>query len=148
MERIILYPTPTSQWQALINEAQVACSLQLNPEVESYLVFLLMRHSDDRQLATTILAEEFLDSMKVLGRFRGTKLRDLGDRSLLFAGLFPGLADKRHVNLNYFVEMGQSAYGILSDMNFVDLGSTFATLSEDFESIVDVLAITRDIQSP
>ena len=49
MNKIILHPTETSQWHALVNEAQAASRLILNEDTESYLVFLLMRFAHETQ---------------------------------------------------------------------------------------------------
>ena len=42
-ESLILHPTPMALWYSLICEAQKEVSVQLKTELESYLVFLLMR---------------------------------------------------------------------------------------------------------
>jgi hypothetical protein len=43
MNTLVLQATPTAQWYTLIGEAEKVCSIQLNADLESYLVFLLMR---------------------------------------------------------------------------------------------------------
>ena len=145
MENLVLYPSVASQWQALINEAQLARACQLNEELESYLVFLLMRYSTTPTIFSTALADEFFASTHLLGQLKADKLRDLGDKSLLFAGLFPGLAVRRHVSKRYFIDMGQSAYGILSEMHSISLSETYAALSEEFVLLTEILDSTRHL---
>jgi len=54
MSQLILYPTETAQWHALVNEAQVSTRLMLNEDTESYLVFLLMRFSQSSEVECSI----------------------------------------------------------------------------------------------
>lgn len=144
MEKLVLYPTEMSQWHALVNEAQVARALQLNEDVESYLVFLLMRYCSQPKLSSSLLAMDFFDSCHAVGQVRQDLLRDVGDKSLLFSGLFPGLAQKRHVNISYFIEMGQGAYGMLSTCCEHSIAQLFASLCEGFISLMAVLHAMRD----
>ncbi len=144
MEKLVLYPTEVSQWHALVNEAQAARALQLNEDVESYLVFLLMRYSSQPKLSSSLLAMDFFDSCNAIGQVRHDLLRDVGDKSLLFSGLFPGLAEKRHVNISYFIEMGQGAYGTLSTCCEHSIAQLFASLCEGFISLMAVLHAMRD----
>lgn len=60
MKRLILHPTDISQWHALVNEAQAATRLILNEATESYLVFLLMRFTQNPKLIESIVALDFL----------------------------------------------------------------------------------------
>ncbi len=54
--KLIVHPTDLAQWHALINEAQAMRSLQLAEDLESYVVFLLMRFTSRPEIASTILA--------------------------------------------------------------------------------------------
>ena len=107
MNKLILHPTDTSQWYALVNEAQAATRHVLHENTESYLVFLLMRFAKATQLMESVIALDFLESKHAPGKRHIEFLRDVGDKSLLFCGLFPGIADRRHVRLDYFRDMGQ-----------------------------------------
>src|SRR3990167_7670565 len=108
MSKLILYPTDTCQWHALVNEAQAATQLILDENMESYLVFLLKRFSESSQWVESLVALDFLEAMQVSSRRQVELLRDVGDKSLLFSGLFPEVAAHRHVRLTYFTEMGQA----------------------------------------
>jgi hypothetical protein len=143
-EQLVLYPTDTSQWYALVNEAQVRQLCHLDEELESYLVFLLMRYTNQPQMLSSVLALDFLDSRVLLGRQRFIRLRDLGDKSLLFAGLFPGIAEKRRVSLDYFVDLGQSAYAMISLEEVGDV-TLFASLCHEFRLLQDLLSVMRDL---
>jgi len=143
MKKLILHPTDTSQWYALVNEAQAATRLILNELTESYLVFLLMRFSQTTQLMESVIALDFLESMRAPGKRQVNLMRDVGDKSLLFCGLFPGMAEKRHVRLDYFTEMGQAAYLIVSEMQEPESATLYHQLSEQFVSLQHVLNAMR-----
>jgi hypothetical protein len=99
MENILHGPTPLAEWQALVEEAKHRNSYPINEDIESYLVFLLMRFSEHPEIVHSILATDFLESFERLKMERLALLKNVGDQCLLFAGLFPGRAQKRRVIL-------------------------------------------------
>lgn len=145
MEKLLLHPTSTAQWHALIEEAQLATHHRLDEELESYLIFLLIRFTDKPQFAQSVMALEYLQSVLASGNMRNEKLRNVGDQCLLFSGLFPHQAEKRHVEINYFVQLGRGAYRELSSYTRNSLASMYAHLSEGFVALMDVLHSMRDL---
>jgi len=143
MKKLILHPTETSQWYALVNEAQASTRLVLNENTESYLVFLLMRFSQGPKLIESVIALDFLNSMQANYRRQVELLKDVGDKSLLFCGLFPGIAERRNLNLSYFSGMGQAAYLTVSERQESGSGTLFLQLSEQFLSLQQILQAMR-----
>jgi len=143
MKKLILHPTDTSQWHALVNEAQASTRLVLNENTESYLVFLLMRFAQTTKLLESVIALDFLDSMHKSGRRQMEFLRDVGDKSLLFCGLFPGMADRRHVSLDYFSDMGQAAYLTVGELQESQSADLYFQLSAQFRSLQLILQAMR-----
>ncbi|MCX7115695.1 MAG: hypothetical protein NTW08_07305 [Gammaproteobacteria bacterium] len=140
MTPLILHPTDLCQWHALLGEAQMTSHVVLSENTESYLVFLLMRFAKEHALSESILALDFLESEQgTPTQQRIDKLQEIGDKSLLFCGLFPGMANKRHVSLSYFSEMGQHAYFSVSRDFSHPHALLFAELSERFLSLQQVL---------
>ena len=142
MKPLILHPTELSQWHALVLDAQISSHIVLNESTESYLVFLLMRYSQGAKLIESVLALDFLNSLKNSRHRQIDLLRDVGDKSLLFCGLFPGMAEKRHVSLNYFVDMGQAAYLTVGELQERQSG-LYHQLSEQFLMLKKILMATR-----
>jgi hypothetical protein len=145
MDKIIVQPTSTAEWLALISEAQSACEVTLNEDLESYLVFLLMRFTEQSDIAHSVMALDFLRSHLLEGRHRTGLLRDVGDKCLLFAGLFPGRAQRRRVPISYFVHLGQSAYGELTHGPQTSTNDLFASLSQSFLYLMEVLQASREL---
>lgn len=142
MKTLILHPTELSQWHALVNEAQASTSLLLNENTESYLVFLLMRFSQSSKLIDSVIALDFLESIRKSRQRQVELLRDVGDKSLLFCGLFPGMAEKRHVSLDYFVDMGQAAYLTVGEL-YESQAGLYCQLSEQFLVLQQILRAIR-----
>lgn len=139
MSDLILEPTTTAQWQRLIREAASTSAHELGEELESYLVFLLMRFCRDPALTKRVMAIEFLESLHAQGQLRNAALRDVGDQCLLFAGIFPRLARRRMVKISYFVDLGRSAYHELSEFVSLSAAELYRELCAAFVSLMEVL---------
>lgn len=143
MKQLILHPTDLSQWHALVNEAQAATQIILNEPTESYLVFLLMRFSQGTKLIESVIALDFLHAANKPRLVQVEYLKEIGDKSLLFCGLFPGMAKRRHVNLNYFTEMGQAAYLTAGELQQKEQADLYFQLSSQFNTLQQVLQAMR-----
>jgi len=143
MRQLILHPTDISQWHALVNEAQAATRLILNESTESYLVFLLMRFSQGPKLIESVVALDFLESMHKPRVMQKDLLRDVGDKSLLFCGLFPGMAEKKHVSLSYFSDLGQAAYLTVGELQENQTAELYFQLSAQFITLQQILQAMR-----
>ena len=143
MPQLVLEPTSTAQWQALVSEAAASCECELDEDIESYLVFLLMRFMARPDLANRILAVEYLQSVTASGTLQIEKLRDVGHQCLLYSGLYPGQAGRRLVRVSYFVGLGRAAYGLLADRLRHATADMYAGLAEAFVAMMDVLQAMR-----
>lgn len=145
MTKIILESSSTAQWHQLVNEAEANCETVLNEEMESYLVFLLMRHTQKPHITSNIMATEYLQSLAAYGQLQQDKLRDVGDQCLIFSGLFPKIAEVRTVKVSYFVGIGVSAYHSLADTCKIQLCEFYHQLAEEFVHLMDVLHAIRSM---
>lgn len=145
MTSLVLQPTDTAQWHALVGEAQQACRHHLDEHLESYLVFMLMRFTERADLLARAMALEFLDAQADSGAQQPDRLRDVGDKCLLFSGLFPRLAEKRLVRVSYFVRLGRSAYHQLAARLDSRSDGLYAQLAGTFVPVMDVLQAMRGL---
>jgi len=145
MKRLVLHPSETAQWQALVSDAQDACTVKLNEDIESYLVFLLMRFAQEPTIASRTMATELLESQDAVGSQKKQALRDVGDQCLLISGLFPGRASKRLVKVSYYVSLGQTAYSVLAGTDQASITDLYGELCIEFVNLMDVLQTTRDL---
>ncbi len=147
MHKLTVQPTVTAEWYTLILEAEAKCEQELGEDIESYLVFLLERFTEKPEIVQSVLALEFLEGSQQLGHSGHEQLQEVGDKCLIFSGLFPGRAERRQLGISYFVELGQSAYGQLYNVSPQSDAEIFALLSENFVSMMDVLQATRGEQA-
>lgn len=145
MRALLLQPTSTAHWHALVSEAEDKCRCRLDEDLESYLVFLLMRFAGRPDLVARIMALEYLRGLAAGGRMRADRLRDVGDQCLLYSGLFPRRARRRLVKVSYFVDLGRTAYHQLSEVTEHGGAGIFERLSRSFVSLMDVLLAMREL---
>lgn len=137
--KILTESTPLALWHQAVLDAQTECHVALKTDLEAYLVMLLMRHVNNRELAKGIMATKLLKGMQYPTRQRAVTLQNVGDQCLLITGLFPAVAEKRHVNLRYFIDLGQISYQVISRQN----NDIFSLLSDQFVLLMDVLQSFR-----
>jgi len=142
-QNLLLEPTATAQWKQLLEHAKQQCHCQLNEEVESYLIFTLMRFTRQPALASTALGPDLINCNQLAGQARENKLRDVGDQCLLLSGLFPQRAEKRLVQVGYYVDLGKTAYQHLSDILRKAFAELYQLLSQNFVAMMDVLLSLR-----
>lgn len=145
MSKIVLHPTETAHWHSLICEAEQAAQCYLDEELQSYVVFLLMRFLGRPQIASRIVALDYLNGMRASGNSQYEALRDVGDICLLHAGLFPERTRRRRVSKDYYVNMGCGAYLRLSDAVNHGLAQLFVRLSHEFLEIMNILQSMREL---
>ena len=127
-------------WQDLVHEGETRARVSLGEPVQAYLVFVLMRYLRDGALAAHVLALDWLAAHEHRATQRADALRDVGDRCLLIAGRYPGLAERRRVDTGYFSRLGCGAYAGVAESARGGYAALFAELAGAFESMVRVLA--------
>jgi hypothetical protein len=147
MRDIKLQPTSTAHWHDLVCEAELHSQQNLGEEIQSYLVFLLQRFLSKPEIASRVLALDYLKSLGIAGRRKFEKLRDVGDICLLHAGFFPQRARRRRVSINYYVDLGTGAYYQLHHYTTHDQGQLFEHLYESFIPAMDVLQAMRTMDN-
>ncbi len=151
---IRIAPTTTACWQDLIKEALVKRNCSLSEDLESYLVFLLIRFTKDANLAKSVFALEYLKTQSLSGSIKQEQLRDVGDKCLLFGGFYPKQAHKRLVSLEYFVNLGRGAYNQLADRTYCSSNippekttDLYYQLAQNFVNLLDVLHQIKNLDN-
>lgn len=143
MERPVLREqTPVEYFKELVESALTRQHLQAGDLTEYYLVNLLCQYvRPDRCDAEhgEALAIRLVRALQSGGIEQRARLRGLGDFSLFMAGFFAESLHRRHIDIDYYVSMGEYAYGSLSRAEdaFQDV---FAELAGKFVGFSDVLA--------
>ena len=131
-------------WQALVLDACERSGQTLDESRESYLVFALLRYQRDECLLARAQALEWLHAQGQVGNARLDALQEVGDCCLLIAGLFPGLAQRRRVNVDYFVDLGRGAYRDVAESGRSATAQLFAQLADSYRDLVRVLRAMRE----
>jgi hypothetical protein len=76
---------------------------------------------------------------------RSAALRRLGDIALFISGLFSGSLNRKLVDIDYYIAMGESAYSYVHDLVAAHAAGRekrvlFAELADNFSDLVDVLS--------
>lgn len=143
MTAIITGKARVELFQDLVREGEARAREPLDETLESYLVFTLIEHLRDNGVGAQPMALALLDGLDQIGVLREQSLRQTGDRCLLIAGFYPGLARKRMVTPHYYAALGQQAYGELAAGLRASLADLYQALSTAFDALVRVLAECR-----
>lgn len=147
-KRFILDSSELAQWHTLVQEAEQDYGCQLDEEMQSYLVFTLMRFARDPQLNSHALALEYLSSHHLPTSLRSEQLRSIGDQCLLVSGLFPQTAERRQVGVHYYVNLGRSAYHHIGNVAQQGIAELYHHLAESFILLMDLLQTIRQYSMP
>lgn len=145
MSSAIQPESSTAQWHSLVTDAETKLGVHLDEDLESYLVFLLMRFTSRPEIASSIVALDYLEGLQSRGQLQQEQMRDVGDICLLHAGFFPKRAEKRLVKISYYVDLGRSAYRHLANQSVSVLAKLFGHLSHEFIAIMDTLQAIQQI---
>ena len=120
--------------------------------VEHYVVQLLSGYAV-QQIESTPLALRMLAAADAPLRERRRHLRNIGDTSLYVSGFWSDSLEGRLVDVDYYIEMGGTAYGELARgdarISVDPLGDVFGELASNFVRFVGALAlISRRVVTP
>lgn len=144
----------------LVREGLQKRKIKTHPHIETYLVEVLENHLLVKNLfqfdlahianSTTevhqssknpsTFAELYLLAMNSDHSAKTELLKKLGDRSLYFCGFFSPSLQKRLVDVDYYLEMGELAFTSLSNLVKENtVGQIYTVIAKRFVEFVDVL---------
>jgi len=138
--------TPAEFFKGHIETALDRQGLAATGPTSHYLVDLLCRFvRPDRRISFSDdpgepLALRLKRALDCGGLEQRTRLRNLGDFSLFMTGFFSESFPRRAVDLDYYVSMGEYAYGSLSRREADAFGEVFSDLARKFVPYMDVLS--------
>jgi hypothetical protein len=145
----ILEPTITATWVKFVKAGEEHAGIGLNEELESFLVFSLIRFAERTDLLSFTLALEYLkDATEYFGKKKEQALKEVGDVSLIIAGIFPERSHRLGVPPSYFSEVGQLAFTELADSfatrKLHGLENLYRNVGNGFPIMTEVLHSARE----
>jgi hypothetical protein len=137
--------TPAEYFRELVDSALARQHVQAGEFTSYYLVNLLCQfvRPDARAIVNEHgqpLAFRLKRALESGGLEQRARLRDLGDFSLFTSGFFSDSLQRQSIDVDYYVSMGEYAYGSLSRRDDDAFSDVFADLARRFVGYMDVLA--------
>ncbi len=142
MSKVLISGSQAADWQKLVSEAEAELGVSLDEDTESYLVFTLMHYSRRPDMASRVMALDYLQAMHNSGSVAEQQMREVADQCLLLTGLFPARARRRRVSLTYYVDLGRSAYQQLAE-NLASMTEFYSRMAQQFIQAMDTLHTIR-----
>ena len=146
MARPLLHDqAPVEYFKELVDSALARQHVEAGDLTAYYLVNLLCQYVRPDTRSGSALDEEPLAiqltrALQTGGREQRMRLRSLGDFSLFMSGYFSDSFRRRTVDVDYYVSMGEYAYGSLSRRDEDTFAEVFGELARKFVGYMDVLA--------
>lgn len=121
------------------------------PSAQSYLVKLLEYYvpagnlfdevDENGRRTRSTLAETFLKAMNAEAHLRAEMLKKMADRALYITGFFSDSLQRKLVDVDYYAEMGVTAYGFLAQSSREDIAAKiYREYAEKFIGFSEILA--------
>ena len=142
-DRLVRSESATEYFRELVESAMQHQKVAARELTSFYVVNMLTGFihldrsagADDQPLAVT-----FAKALQAAGIAQRDGLRKVGDLSLFISGFFSDSLNRGLVDVDYYIQLGGSAYGSLARQAPGDtFGDVFDELSEKFSNFVDVL---------
>ena len=141
-EPLLHRESPTEYFRDLVESALQHQHLTVRTLTSYYVVNLLAGsvHRDRSALADDeALGVRFVRALQSGGAAQRDGLRRVGDTSLFVSGFFSDSLNRGLVDIDYYMQLGERAYGSLAHSDEA-LGDVFDELADKFAPMVDVLA--------
>ncbi|MBI2828703.1 MAG: hypothetical protein HYX77_05470 [Acidobacteria bacterium] len=142
-ESLVHNASPVEYFRELVDSAMRRQHLSTRQLTSFYLVNLLAGFVHfDRSPASGDdgpLGVRFVKALQEAGVRQRDELRQVGDLSLFISGFFADSLTRSLVDIDYYIQLGEHAYGSLARQGDGTFGDVFDELSGKFPAFVDVL---------
>ena len=141
-DALVRHETPAEYFKELVETAMEHQHVAVRDLTSFYLVNLLTGfvHFDRSSPAVgdEPLGVRLARALQAGGSAQRNGLREVGDLSLFISGFFADSLTRSLVDVDYYIQLGECAYGSLARRD-VPLGDVFDELAGKFSAFVDVL---------
>jgi hypothetical protein len=141
-EALFRNESPVEYFKDLVETAMQHQRLAAREMTSFYLVNLLagFMHLGRNRQDNEPLGIRFAKALQAGGTLQRDGLREVGDRSLFISGFFSDSLNRSLVDVDYYITLGERAYGSLARQSDETFADVFDELSEKFSGFVDVLS--------
>ncbi len=140
-EALVHHESPVEFFRDLVESALQHQHLSAREGTSFYLVNLLAGfvHGDRTTPSDEPLGVRFVKALQEAGARQRAELRRVGDRSLFISGFFADSLSRSLVDVDYYIQLGEHAYGSLARQADGSFGDVFDELAGKFPAFDDVL---------
>ena len=142
-EALVRNESPAEYFRDLVESAMKRQHLAAQEVTAFYLVNLLTGFMHATRSSSPgpeePLGLRFVRALQAAGMRQRDELRQVGDLSLFVSGFFSESLARSLVDVDYYIQLGESAYGSLARQSDETFGDVFDELSTKFAAFVDVL---------
>ena len=141
MEPMVRNESPTEYFREAVEAALHRQHLDAREVTSFYVVNLLAGfvHRDRAGGEGEALGIRFVKALNAAGHQQRTELRFVADQSLFISGFFGDSLTRSLVDIDYYIHLGEYAYGSLARRSDPAFGEVFDELAAKFTGFVDVL---------
>jgi hypothetical protein len=140
-DTIVRGESPTEYFRQLVQSTLEHQRVEAKELTAFYLVNLLagFMHRNRPSPVDEPLGVRLLNALQAGGSRQRDGLKAVGDCSLFISGFFADSLNRRLVDIDYYIQLGEHAYGSLARRGGETLGEVFDELAARFAVFVDVL---------
>jgi hypothetical protein len=142
-EALVRHESPSEYFRDLVESVLKRQNLEAGQLTSFYLVNLLTGFVHVDRSATPpedeALGVRFAKALQAAGMRQRDELRHVGDLSLFMSGFFADSLSRGLVDIDYYISLGEYAYGSLARQSDGTFGDVFDELSGKFTAFVEVL---------
>jgi hypothetical protein len=133
--------SPMEFFRELVESAMQNQHVSAHELTSFYVVNLLAGfvHADAQTGDDQPLGTRLARALQTAGVAQRGGLRSVGDQSLFISGFFADSLNRSLVDVDYYIQLGESAYRSLARHGDRTFGDVFDELSDKFTTFVDVL---------
>ena len=142
-DAILRNESPSEYFRELVESALQRQHLAAGELTSFYLVNLLagfVHFERSPAAGDEPLGVRLAKALQTAGVRQRDGLRQVGDLSLFISGFFSDSLNRRLVDVDYYIQLGERAYGSLARQGDAALGDVFDELAGKFPAFVDVLS--------
>jgi hypothetical protein len=140
-EALVRSESPIEYFRELVDAAMRHQQVAAQEHTSFYLVNLLAGFTHfDCSIDEEALGVRFVKALGAEGLRQRDELRHVGDLSLFISGFFSDSLNRSLVDIDYYIQLGEHAYGSLARRRAGVFGDVFDELSGKFPAFVDVLS--------